>query len=82
MLCALVFSAFISPASPYMSCLHYVSYCGPESVGNIKQTLILQDSVLLQIGRTKIQLSKHYIPLAGPVSIEVESVIPQEAGLL
>jgi len=42
--------ALVSSASPCVSSLYCVSYCGPESPGNMKQTLIWQDSVLLQMG--------------------------------
>lgn len=46
--------ALVSPASPCVSSLHCVSYCGAESLGNMKQALILQDSDLLQMyGDTK-----------------------------
>lgn len=49
-LCPVKLLVLISPASPCMFFLPYVTHCGPESLGNMKQTLILQDSVLLQMG--------------------------------
>lgn len=43
----------------------------------MKQTLILQGSVLLQMGGDKIRFSKHYIPLAGPAHVEI---VPDTTG--